>query len=629
MEGVSLGGDDRLDILAVNTIRTLAMDAVEKAGSGHPGMPLGAAPMAHVLWSRHLKFDSQDPEWADRDRFILSAGHGSMLLYALLHLAGFGVSAEDIEEFRQWGSITPGHPETGVTPGVEVTTGPLGQGFGNGAGMAAAEEYLAALFNTKEHKIVHHRTYGIVSDGDLMEGVSSEAASLAGHLGLGKLIYLYDNNHISIEGKTDITFTEDVASRFEAYGWQVLKVEDGNDLDAIDAAIGQAKEDEEHPSSIMVRTHIGYGSPNKQDSADAHGAPLGEEEVELTKKALGWSEEEPFYVPLEVKDLYSEATAHGAGKRRLWKSMLEGLRQTDPERIESFLQAMKGELPDDWSARLPEFVPADGPLATRGASGQVLNGVAPVLPTLVGGSADLSPSNNTMLKDCGNTQYGYFQKGSRGGRNIHFGVREHAMGAFLTGMVKHGGLLVFCGTFLVFSDYMRGAIRVAAISQAAVKYVFTPDSVALGEDGPTHQPIEHIASLRAMPGLTVIRPADATETVEAWRVALQKDDGPVALILTRQKLPGQYQRQGTIILLQRNPPRLYGLSSICGTDNRQTGHRTERSNMLDRLMSRPVFTYRHTIVGKNILHRRLRDGCHSNSSPPVVRKDQESAAEHQ
>lgn len=531
-----MGGDRNLDSMAVNTIRTLAIEAVEKAGSGHPGMPLGAAPMAHVLWSRYLRFDPEAQEWADRDRFVLSAGHGSMLLYALLHLAGFGVTVDDIKEFRQWGSITPGHPECGLTPGVEVTTGPLGQGFGNGVGMAAAEEYLAGLFNSGKHRVVDHWTYGIVSDGDLMEGISSEAASLAGHLELGKLIYLYDDNHVSIEGNTEITFTEDVEGRFNAYGWQVLSVEDGNDLEAIDRAIEQAREDEGRPSLIRVRTHIGYGSPNKQDSADAHGAPLGEEEVRLTKEALEWSEE-PFFVPPEVKGLYGEAAARGAEERRFWQEEVDALEKEDPAQAEGFFRAMRGDLPEGWLDRLPKFVPADGSLATRKASGQVLNALAPVIPTLVGGSADLAPSNNTMLTDCGESPCGSFQEDSRWGRNFHFGVREHAMGAFLTGMVRHGGVTAYGGTFLVFSDYMRGSIRVAAISHAPVKYVFTHDSVGLGEDGPTHQPIEHLASLRAMPGLTVIRPADAGETVQAWRVALQKDDGPVALVLTRQKLP--------------------------------------------------------------------------------------------
>jgi len=523
--------------LAVNTIRVLAIEGVEKAQSGHPGMPLGAAPMAHVVWSRHLHFDPDHPEWPDRDRFILSAGHGSMLLYALLHLSGFDLPMEELKAFRQWGSRTPGHPENGLTAGVEVTTGPLGQGFANGVGMAIAESFLAATFTRPGHHVMDHRVYAIVSDGDLMEGVASEAASLAGHLGLGRLIYLYDDNHISIEGSTDLAFTEDVAGRFAAYGWQVLEVEDGNDLAEIDRAVIEAKADAEHPSLIMVRTHIGFGSPNKQGSAEAHGAPLGPEELALTKENLGWTAPEEFFVPGAVRDLYASAAGRGAGARAAWLERMQAFSDEHPDIAAAFQSALSGEAPEGWEARLPEF-PADGKgMATRAASGKVLNAIASCVPTLMGGSADLAPSNNTFLEACGEQPCGTFQRGERGGRNLHFGVREHAMGAILNGMALHGGVFPYGGTFLIFSDYMRPSIRLAALSKARVTYVFTHDSVGLGEDGPTHQPVEHLAALRVIPGLVVIRPADANETAVAWKVALERRDGPVALILSRQNLP--------------------------------------------------------------------------------------------
>ncbi|MHB9148614.1 MAG: transketolase [Thermoleophilia bacterium] len=524
------------DQLAVNTIRVLAIEGVEKAASGHPGMPLGAAPMAHVVWARHLKFDPRDPGWPDRDRFILSAGHGSMLLYSLLHLAGYGLSIDDLKHFRQWGSITPGHPENGLTPGVEVTTGPLGQGFANGVGMAIAEAFLAATFSP-DREMVDHHVYGIVSDGDLMEGISSEAASLAGHLGLGRLIYLYDDNHISIEGSTDLAFTENVGARFEAYGWHVQRVSDGNDLEAIDRAVGVARAVEDRPSLIMVRTHIGYGSPNKQDSAASHGSPLGAEEVRLTKEALGWTSEEEFFVPNEVRDLYAAAAARGAAAHAAWAECVEEARRRDPEAAEAFDLALSGSPSAGWHERLPSFAADAKGMATRTASGKVLNAVAHVLPTLLGGSADLAPSNDTLLKDCGDEPCGAFQKDTPSGRNLHFGVREHAMGGLLNGMALHGGVFPYGGTFLIFSDYMRPAIRLAALSRARVTYVFTHDSVGLGEDGPTHQPIEHLAALRAIPNLVVIRPADANETAVAWKVALERREGPVALILSRQSLP--------------------------------------------------------------------------------------------
>ncbi|MHB8868775.1 MAG: transketolase [Thermoleophilia bacterium] len=526
-----------IDQLAVDTVRVLSIEGVEKANSGHPGMPLGAAPMAHVVWSRHLRFDPHHPEWPDRDRFVLSAGHGSMLLYSLLHLAGYDLPMDELRSFRQWGSRTPGHPEHGLTPGVEVTTGPLGQGFANGVGMAVAESFLRATFTRPGHDVVDHRVYAVVSDGDLMEGVASEAASLAGHLGLGRLIYLYDDNHISIEGSTELAFTEDVALRFQAYGWHVQRVEDGNDLGAIDGAVTAAKRESDRPSLIMVRTHIGYGSPHKQDSADAHGSPLGADEVRLTKAALGWTAPEEFFVPGAVRDLYAARAAQGAAARAAWLERMAAYEHAYPEEAETLRGALAGEPPAGWEEALPEFPAGTAPLATRAASGTVLNALASRIPTLLGGSADLAPSNNTHLKACGETPCGDFQKETPGGRNLHFGVREHAMGGILNGMALHGGVFPYGGTFLVFSDYMRPSIRLAALSQARVTYVFTHDSVGLGEDGPTHQPVEHLAALRVIPNLLVIRPGDASETVVAWKVALERRDGPVALILTRQNLP--------------------------------------------------------------------------------------------
>jgi len=523
---------DELDQLCINTLRTLAMDAVQKANSGHPGMPMGAAPMAYVLWTRFLKHNPTNPHWPDRDRFVLSAGHGSMLLYSLLHLTGYDLPLEELQNFRQWGSRTAGHPEYGLTPGVETTTGPLGQGFANGVGMAIAERFLAEYFNRPGHTIVDHYTYAIVSDGDLMEGVASEAASLAGHLGLGKLIYLYDDNHISIEGSTDLTFTEDVERRFKAYGWHVQRVDDGNDLAAIAAAIETAQAATEQPSLIMIRTHIAYGSPGKQDTAAAHGAPLGEEEVRRTKENLGWPIEPPFYIPDEALTRFREAVERSRAWEAKWQARFEAYAAEYPQLAAEWQTAMRGQLPVGWDADLSDFVPADGPLATRQVSGQVLNAIAPYLPTLLGGSADLAPSNNTLLK-----QYDDINSDDFSGRNLHFGVREHAMGSIANGMALHGGLIPYTGTFLVFSDYMRPPIRLAAMMDLPMIFIFTHDSVWLGEDGPTHQPIEQLAALRAIPGLIVLRPADATETIEAWRVALTHRDGPVALALTRQKLP--------------------------------------------------------------------------------------------
>ncbi len=521
---------EELDQLCINTLRTLAMDGVQKANSGHPGMPMGAAAMAYVLWTRFLRHNPANPTWPDRDRFVLSAGHGSMLLYGLLHLTGYDLPLEELQSFRQWGSRTPGHPEYGLAPGVETTTGPLGQGFTNGVGMAIAEAYLAAHFNRPGHKIVDHYIYAIVSDGDLMEGVASEAASLAGHLRLGKLIYLYDDNRISIEGSTDLTFTEDRGRRFEAYGWHVQHV-DGYDLEGIAAAICAARADP-RPSLILARTHIGYGSPHKQDTAEAHGAPLGEEEVRLTKENLGWPTEPSFLIPDQALAHFRQAVERGRNWEAEWQARFQAYAAEYPKLAEEWRLVMSGELPAGWDAGLPTFRPEDGPLATRVASGKVLNAIAPYLPTLIGGSADLAPSCNTYLKG-----YGDFSADNRGGRNFHFGVREHAMGGILSGMALHGGVIPYGGTFLVFSDYMRPSIRLAAMMEIPVIYVFTHDSIGIGEDGPTHQPIEQIAALRAIPHLTVIRPADAAETVIAWRVALEYREGPVALLFTRQGLP--------------------------------------------------------------------------------------------
>ncbi len=521
-----------LDLMCINTIRTLAMDAVEKAKSGHPGAPMGMAAAAHVLWTRYLRHNPANPHWPDRDRFVLSGGHASMLLYSLLHLSGYDLSLEDLKNFRQWGSKTPGHPEYGHTPGVETTTGPLGQGFANAVGMAMAERHLAARFAANGEGPVDHFTFVICGDGDLMEGISQEAASLAGHLGLGKLIVLYDDNQISIEGPTAITFTEDVGQRFKACRWHVQRVTDGNDVDAFAAAIEAAQAETGRPSIIMLRTQIAFGSPNKQGTADAHGAPLGEDEVCLTKRCLGCPDDVFFCIPEAVGARYRECLARGQALEAEWNDRLEAFRDRQPEAAEQWQAFIDDRLPADWSSGLPAFTPQDGPMATRAASGTVLNAVAAQVTNLIGGSADLAPSNKTFIN--GSPE---FQKTSYEGRNIRFGVREHAMTAVMSGMQLHGGVRPYGGTFLVFADYMRPAIRLAALMGLPVIYVLTHDSVAVGEDGPTHQPVEHLASLRAIPGLTVIRPADATETAEAWRQALESRDHPVALALTRQKLP--------------------------------------------------------------------------------------------
>ena len=521
-----------IDDLCINTIRCLAIDAIQKANSGHPGAPMGLAPAGYVLWTRVLKHHPGSPDWADRDRFVLSGGHASMLLYSLLHLTGYPLSLDDIKQFRQLDSKTPGHPEYGLTPGVETTTGPLGQGFANAVGMAIAERHLAQTFNRDQFDIINHFTYVICGDGDLMEGLSYEAASLAGHLGLGKLICLYDDNEISIEGCTDITFTEDVAARFKACEWQVLPVEDGNNTEEIYRALRTARNETAKPSLIILKTHIAYGSPHKQDSADAHGAPLGEEEVALTKQNLGFPPDKHFYIPEEALAKFRTCLDAGAAAEKAWLDKYRAYADAYPDLADKWVSAVTNFLPAEWDNGLPRFAPADGPVATRAASGKILNKAAEIVPTLMGGSADLAPSNKTLLQCCGE-----FQKGCCGERNIRFGVREHAMAAVMSGMYLHGGLRPYGGTFLVFSDYMRPAIRVASLMKLALIYVFTHDSVAVGEDGPTHQPIEHLAALRSMPGLTVIRPADANETVDAWRQAIRATSGPVALVLSRQKLP--------------------------------------------------------------------------------------------
>jgi transketolase len=520
-----------LDQLCINTIRFLAVDAVEKANSGHPGLPMGTAAMAYVLWTRFMKYHPRNPQWPNRDRFILSAGHGSMLLYSLLFLTGYDLSLDDIKQFRQWGSRTPGHPERQHAPGIETTTGPLGQGFGNGVGMAIAGKHMAARFNQPSQALVDYTIYGLVSDGDLMEGVSSEAASLAGHLGLDNLIYLYDNNHVSLEGPTKTTFTEDVGKRFEAYDWFVQNLPDGNDLPAVENALRAAQNEKERPSLIIARTHIGYGSPDKQDTYLAHGNPLGPEEVKLTKENLGWPLEPPFYLPSEAVAHFRKAIDRGAKLEEEWNQQVIAFRKASPQLAAEWDRYARGEITDDWKAKIPRFDASEGPLATRQASGKTLNAIATSLPTLIGGSADLNPSTDTYLKDQGD-----FEKGSYKGRNLHFGVREHAMGSIVNGLAL-SGFLAYGATFFNFSDYMRPTIRLAALMEAHPIFVYTHDSVFLGEDGPTHQPIEHLASLRAIPNLCLIRPADANETAVAWRVAIEHKAGPVALVLTRQKLP--------------------------------------------------------------------------------------------
>jgi transketolase len=520
-----------LEMKAIKTLRYLSVDGVQTANSGHPGLPMGTAAIAYTIWTRHLRINPNNPGWFNRDRFILSGGHGSMLIYSLLHLTGFDLPLDELKNFRQWGSRTPGHPEYGLTPGVEVTTGPLGQGFANGVGMAIAEAHMAAEFNEPEHAIVDHYVYAIVTDGDLMEGVASEAASLAGTLKLGKLIYLYDDNRISIDGSTDLAFTEDRALRFEAYGWYVQKVEDGNDVEALDAAIRKAKQDA-RPSLIVCRTHIGYSLPTKQDTAAVHGTPPGWSEIDASKEAQGWPVEPHFYIPEDVLEHYREVKQNGMAYENEWQALFAEYQKKYPHKAAELKRRIEGKLPENWGEDLPEF-PADAKgMATRISSGKVINALVEKLPEMVGGSADLTPSTKTWID-----QSSAFSAENRLGANIHFGVREHGMGAILNGMAVHKGVIPFGATFLVFSDYNRPSIRVSAISHYPVVWVFTHDSIGLGEDGPTHQPIEHLASLRAIPNLVTLRPADANETREAWKIAVERKNGPTALILSRQDVP--------------------------------------------------------------------------------------------
>ena len=525
--------DLELDELCINTMRFLAVDAVEKANCGHPGTPMGAAPMTYLLWDRLLKHNPSDPKWPDRDRFILSPGHASAMLYALLHLTGYDLPLEELQRFRQWGSKTPGHPEYGLTSGIEATTGPLGQGFANGVGMAIAERWLAESYNRPGYEVINHYTYALVSDGDLQEGVSSEAASLAGTLRLGKLIYLYDDNDISIEGNTNIAFAENVAQRFRAYGWHVIGPIDGMDLARVDSSIRIAQTKANNPSMVICRTTIGYGSPNKAGTGSAHGEPLGGEEVLLTRENLRWPYQEPFTIPPQALAHFRQAQERGRQQQEEWQARLKAYRQAYPEEARQLEEALSGELPKGWDRGLADlFKPGDKPIATREASGQVMNAIADQVHTFIGGSADLAPSTKTLLKD-----HGHYGFEDYCGHNMHFGVREHAMGSIANGMALHGGTLPYTATFLIFSDYMRPPMRLAALMEQRVVYIFTHDSIGLGEDGPTHQPIEQLLGMRGVPNLVVLRPADATESVEAWKVALERHHGPTALVLTRQNLP--------------------------------------------------------------------------------------------
>ena len=520
-----------IDLLSINTVRALAMDAVQKAESGHPGTPMALAPIAYALFTKHMRHDPADPKWFNRDRFVLSAGHASMLLYSSLFLSGYDLTLDDLKQFRQWESRTPGHPEYGYTPGVETTTGPLGQGIGNAVGMAVAEAHLSAVFNRAGHDIVDHYTYFICSDGDLMEGISHEAGSFAGHFGLGKLIGFYDDNRITIDGSTDLTYTDDAGKRFEAYGWQVLHIDDVNDLAKIDAAIAAAKADTKRPTMVVTRTHIGFGSPHRQDSEKAHGEPLGKDEVVLTKQNLGYPSTEPFYVPPAAVDNWRKAVDRGAAQHAEWNTRWNAYVAAYPAEAKELERRLRGDLPHGWAEKIPTFTKENGNVASRAASNAVLNAIAPVIPELMGGSADLTPSNGTAIKSWEN-----FSPANHQGRYVHFGIREHGMASIMNGMALHGGVRPFGGTFLIFSDYMRPAVRLAAIMHQPVIFIYTHDSIGLGEDGPTHQPIEQLSTLRAIPDFTLIRPADANETAEAWKVALTHSNGPVALVFTRQKL---------------------------------------------------------------------------------------------
>lgn len=606
---------EEIDQLCINTIRLLSIDAVQKANSGHPGMPMGAAPMAHTLWTRFMHFNPANPDWINRDRFVLSAGHGCMLQYSLLHLTGYDLTLDDLKNFRQLHSKTPGHPEHGLTPGIEVTTGPLGQGFANAVGMAIAQKYLAAHFNQPEFPIVDYHIYVICSDGDMMEGITSEAASIAGHLELGNLIYLYDDNHISIEGDTDIAFNEDVGARFEAYKWHVQTIEDGNDINAIANAIRNAKADTQRPSLIKIRTQIGYGSPNKVNSASAHGSPLGEEEVKLTKTSLGFDPEKSFYIPKAVQSFYQEIKEQGIQKEKEWKALYAAYKKAYPDTATQFENLLKGKHTIDWEKVLPVFKSGEA-IATRKASGKVLNAIAGYLPGLIGGAADLAPSTDTHLK-----AYFDFTPENRGGRNFHFGVREHSMGAILNGMALTKGILPYGATFLIFSDYMKPAIRLAAIMKIQSIFAYTHDSIGLGEDGTTHQSVEQLASLRAIPDLTVIRPADANETAAAWKVAIEHTEGPVVLVLTRQDLPNINQdkyadathlNKGAYILSPSEKPELI----LIGTGSEvhlllEAQTELKKENIQTNVVSMPSWelfeqqsvSYKESIFPKNIKKR--------------------------
>jgi transketolase len=610
-------GQSTIEQLSINTIRFLSADAVQQANSGHPGLPMGAAPMAYAIWTRHLRHNPANPAWPNRDRFVLSGGHGSMLLYSLLYLTGYDLPLEELKRFRQWGSLTPGHPEYGPTPGVETTTGPLGQGFANGVGMAIAEAHLAKLYNRPGHDIVDHYVYAIVTDGDLMEGVASEAASLAGHLGLGKLIYLYDDNKISIEGSTEITFTEDRGKRFEAYGWHVQRVADDLDVDAIDEAIKAAKADP-RPSLIMVPNLIGYGLPTRAGTAKAHGEPPGDAELDGAKEKLGWPLEPRFYVPDEVLAFFRRALPRGAQQEEAWREEFEAYRAEYPDLAAELERRLAGNLPEGWADGLPEFPPDEKGLATRASSGTVLNTIAARLPDLVGGSADLAPSTKTWM-----TNSPAFAADCRQGRNIHFGVREHGMGAIVNGMAYHGGVIPFGATFFVFSDYMRPALRLAAISHLGAIWVFTHDSIGVGEDGPTHQAVEHLAALRAIPHMVTLRPADANEVREAWKVAVENRQRPTALILTRQGVPtldrsvyapADGLRRGAYVLadLGEGKPQVVLMAS--GSEVRlivQAGQRLAGEGVAVRLVSFPSWelfaeqdaAYRDAVLPPNVTAR--------------------------
>ncbi len=617
-----------LDELCINSIRALSIDAIQKANSGHPGLPLGAAPMAYTLWTRHLQHDPRSPKWPNRDRFVLSGGHGSMLLYSLLYLTGYDVTLDDLRSFRQWGSITPGHPEYGPTPGVETTTGPLGQGFATAVGMAMAEAHLAARFNRPDHEIVDHRTYVLATDGDMMEGVASEAASLAGHLRLGKLICLYDDNSISLGGSTSLSFSEKTDDRFAAYGWQVITVDDGNDVDAIDRALAAAREDTIRPSLICVRTVIGYGSPAKAGSSESHGSPLGAEEVKATKRALGLPDDTPFSVPDDALQAFRRAVAAGAAARTRWEERFQIWRSAHRDLAALWDQAHEHGLPDGWSSGIPTFGPADA-AATRASGGKVLNAIAPHYPSLIGGSADLNPSTNTALNGLGDLLPPDMRSDMEGlvggvlgyeGRNVHWGVREHAMAAAANGIALHGGLRPFVATFFNFYDYLKPALRLSALMELPVLYVFTHDSIALGEDGPTHQPIEQLAALRATPNVVTIRPADASEVAEAWKVACERLDGPTALVLSRQKVPNidrtraasaDALRRGAYVLWEASsgPPAVVLIAS--GSEvHLAAGARTilEDGGIATRVVSMPSFElfdeqpedYRRSVLPRDI-----------------------------